>query len=86
MSLPLAIPLFLTVWWLVFLSILPLGVVSHAEAGLDRGDGGDPAAPLDPKMGRKVFTTTWVSAIVFALIWAVMAFHLIPVLHIRPPI
>ncbi len=44
---------YLTLWWLVFLAILPMGTVSHAEAGVDRGDGGDPGAPLDPRIWRK---------------------------------
>ena len=78
MGLSLAIPIYLTVWWVVFLSILPLGVTSYAEAGIKPEGGGDPAAPVDPKMKRKFITTTWVSAIVFAVIWAVLYFHLIP--------
>ncbi|MDR3509811.1 MAG: DUF1467 family protein [Caulobacteraceae bacterium] len=82
MSLSLSIPVFLTIWWLVFLSILPLGVVSHAEAGIDRGDGGDPAAPVDPKLKRKFLTTTWVSAVLFAVIWLAVFFHLVP--NLRP--
>ena len=77
MSLSLSIPVYLTLWWLVFLSILPLGVISHAEAGLDPGDGGDPAAPVDPKIKRKLITTTAVSTTLFAMIWLVMFFHLI---------
>ncbi len=68
---------FLTIWWVVLLTVLPLGTISHAEAGIDKGDGGDPGAPVDPKLWRKVITTTWVSAIVFAAIWLVVFFHLI---------
>jgi predicted secreted protein len=86
MTLGLGVPLFLTVWWVVFLSILPLGVVSHAEAGVDRGDGGDPGAPLDPKLGRKAFTTTWVSLILFAIIWLVLAMHWIPIPRFASPV
>jgi predicted secreted protein len=77
MGVGLSIAIYLTVWWTVFLSILPLGVVSHAEAGIDKGDGGDPGAPVDPKLGRKFITTTWVSAIVFAIIWTVFTLHLV---------
>jgi predicted secreted protein len=68
---------YLTIWWTVFLTILPLGVTSHAEAGIDLGDGGDPGAPVDPKLGRKFITTTWISAIIVTVIWLVMYFHLI---------
>ena len=74
----LSIAVFLTIWWTMFLCILPIGVVSHAEAGIDLGDGGDPGAPVDPKLGRKFVTTTWVTALVFAVIWLTIYFHLIP--------
>ena len=73
----LSVAVYLTIWWVVFLSILPLGVTSHAEAGLDLGDGGDPGAPVDPKLKRKFITTTWVSAVVFAAVWVIVYFHLI---------
>jgi predicted secreted protein len=66
---------YLTIWWVVFLGILPLGTISHFEAGIDKGDGGDPGAPVDPKLGRKFITTTWVSAIPFSALWIAMHFH-----------
>jgi predicted secreted protein len=68
---------YLTLWWIVFLAILPMGTTSYAEAGVDKGDGGDPGAPLDPKLRRKVITTTWVAIIPFAVVWLVVVFHLI---------
>ncbi|QUD88663.1 DUF1467 family protein [Phenylobacterium montanum] len=83
MSLSVSIAVFLTVWWVVFLSILPLGVISHAEAGIKPEGGGDPSSPVDPKIKRKVITTTWVSAIVFSVIWLVLHFHLIQLPPLR---
>jgi predicted secreted protein len=77
MGLTTSIAVFFTVWWVVLFTILPLGVTSHAEAGIDKQDGGDPGAPVDPKLGRKFLTTTWVSALVFAAIWLVIRFQLI---------
>jgi predicted secreted protein len=71
------IAIYLTIWWTVLFAVLPLGTVTHAEAGIDKGDGGDPGAPVDPKLKRKFITTTWVSAIVFAGLWLVLHFHLI---------
>ena len=68
------IAVYLTIWWTVLFAILPLGVQSHAEAGIDKGDGGDPGAPVDPKIGRKFITTSWVSAIVFAVLWVLIWF------------
>jgi predicted secreted protein len=77
MSLSISIAVYLTLWWTVLLTILPLGVVSHAEAGIDKGDGGDPGAPVDPKLKKKFITTTWVSAVIFAFVWLAFEFHLI---------
>lgn len=71
------IAIYLTIWWTVLFAVLPLGVTTHAEAGIDRGDGTDPASPVDPKLKRKFITTTWVSAIVFLLIWALIASNVV---------
>ena len=67
--------IYLTIWWTVLFMVLPLGTVTHAEAGIDKGDGGDPGAPVDPKLARKFTTTTWVSALVFAALWLTIRFH-----------
>ena len=72
-----AIAVYLTIWWMVFLGILPIGVTSHADAGIDKGDGGDPGAPVDPKLKKKAITTSWVSAIIFVIVWSLFAFHII---------
>ena len=72
-----AVAIYMTIWWTVLFAVLPLGVTSHAEAGLDKGDGGDPGAPVDPKLKRKFFTTTWVSAVLFAILWLIIRFGLI---------
>lgn len=72
-----SVAIFLTIWWTVLFVVLPLGVTSHAEAGVDKGDGGDPGAPVDPKLKRKFITTTWVSVVVFAGVWAIIKFGLV---------
>ncbi len=68
---------YLVVWWVVLFAILPLGVQSHHEAGVAPVAGGDPGAPVDPKLKRKFITTTWVATIVFIFIWALVQFHLV---------
>lgn len=72
------VALYLTIWWTVLFAVLPIGVQSHHEAGINRGDGTDPGSPVDPKLKRKFITTTWVSAIVFAIVWLVIYFKVIP--------
>lgn len=71
------VAIFLTIWWTVLFAVLPIGITSHAEAGIDRGDGGDPGAPVDPKLKKKFFTTTWISAIVWVGVWAIIYFGLV---------
>lgn len=71
------IAIFLTIWWTVLFAVLPLGVQSHHEAGIDKHDGGDPGAPVDPKLKKKFLTTTWVSALLFAILWLVIKSGLI---------
>jgi predicted secreted protein len=52
-------------------------VTSHHEAGINLGDGGDPGAPVDPKLKKKFLTTTWISAVLFTLLWLTLHFHLV---------
>jgi predicted secreted protein len=83
MSLGTSFAIYAIVWWVVLLSILPIGVVSHAEAGVRTPGGGDPGAPVDPKLKRKFITTTWVSALIFAPFWVAVHFHWISMEMLR---
>lgn len=61
---------FIVIWWLVFFMSLPIGVQRHE----DLGDGGDPGAPANPRLGIKALITTGVSVVLFGLVfWAVQA-------------
>ncbi len=68
--------IYMTIWWTVLFAILPLGTQTRAEAGLPN-DGSDPGAPVDPKLKKKFITTSWVSAIIFAVLWVLLYFHMI---------
>jgi predicted secreted protein len=61
----------------VLFAVLPIGVTSHAEAGIDKGDGGDPGAPVDPKLKKKFFTTTWIAVVLYAVLWAIIKLGLV---------
>ncbi|HLY79716.1 MAG TPA: DUF1467 family protein, partial [Caulobacteraceae bacterium] len=63
MNLETSLAIYLIVWWVVLFSVLPVGVISHAEAGIKTPGGGDPGAPVNPRLKRKFITTTWVSAL-----------------------
>ena len=77
MNLETGIAIYLVIWWTALFAILPLGVRSHAEAGIPVPGGGDPASPVEPNLKRKFITTTWVAAIAFALLWLTLHFHLV---------
>ena len=65
-----AIAIYLTIWWTVLFGVLPLRSRSHAEEGVEVTDGGDPGAPVNPHLMWKFMTTTWVAAILWALVMA----------------
>ncbi len=73
------ISIYFVTWWTVLFAVLPIGSRSHSEAGTHVADGGDPGAPVDPKLKKKAITTTWVAAIITALIWVVIQYGLIPI-------
>ena len=72
-----AIAIYLTIWWTALFCVLPLGVRSYHDMGIEPPAGGDPGAPVNPNLKRKFITTTWVSAVLFAVLWLVLHFHLV---------
>ena len=72
-----SVAVYLTIWWTVLFAVLPLGNKTYAEMGEPVPGGGDPGAPMNPNLRRKFFTTTWVAALVFGLVWLVIHFRLI---------
>lgn len=67
-TLPLALALYATIWWIVLFAVLPLGVRSADEAGEERPEGADPGAPVAPQLAKKALLTTVIAAVVFALV------------------
>lgn len=78
------IAIYFTIWWTVLFSVLPLGVTSHAEAGIDKGDGGDPGAPVDPKLKKKFVTTTIVATVLWGILFLVLHFKLFELPPVPP--
>lgn len=74
------IAVYLICWWIVFFPVLSLGARSHAEAGIDLKDGGDPGAPVVHNLKRKLITTTWAGAILWAVVIAIIKLGLLEAL------
>jgi predicted secreted protein len=71
LPIPLAVVLFLTIWFVVLFAVLPFGVRSQHESG-DYVPGTDPGAPVEPRLLIKALWTTFLSLVVFGLIIGLM--------------
>ena len=71
------VAIYLTAWWIVLFMILPLGMSS--QVGPPPTDGSQWGAPANPNLKKKFITTTWVAAIVWIVIVAVVWLGIIPV-------
>ena len=72
MNLVSGIVVFLVVWWLVFFTMLPIGVVSQHESSESMEQGTDPGAPQKPMLLKKAGLTTIITCVLFAVIYAVI--------------
>ncbi len=70
-SITLAVPVFLTIWFIALFAILPIGVRSQRESG-GYVEGTDPGAPVNPQLLKKALLTTLVSLAVFGLLMLVL--------------
>ncbi len=73
MTIPMAIAIYFTIWWIVLFAILPWGVRSQQEDG-DIVAGTDPGAPVAPRLLIKAAATTVLASIMFAGLWVFMEY------------
>ena len=70
---PMAIAIFVTIWWVLLFAVLPFGVQSQHETA-DVVPGSDPGAPVAPRLLVKALWTTGLSLVAFAaLMWLISA-------------
>ncbi len=77
MSLPFAMATYFICWWMVLFVVLPFGVRSQEEHG-EVVEGSEPAAPSTPRIWQKFAITTVIALLVFAPIYAIVEYRLIP--------
>ena len=70
MSIPIGsiIAVFVVIWWICFVAVLPIGQQSQHEAG-SVVTGTDPAAPVTPQLWRKVAIATGLGLLVTLLLF-----------------
>ncbi len=65
-----AIAIYLLFWALTLFAVLPFGVKTSRELGLEPEPGTADSAPHNPMLGTKMIWTTLISAALFGLFWA----------------
>ena len=72
-----SIIVYVLIWWIIFFSVLPVGIQSNKEKFKEKIDGIDPGAPLNPKIGKKFLITTLITSIIFIVIYYLVEFNLL---------
>ncbi len=65
MSLVTGIVVYVLLWWLVFFTLLPVGVRTPGEVGGNAEPGHADSAPMRPYMWRKVLAATLISVVLW---------------------
>ncbi|MDC0473193.1 DUF1467 family protein [Pelagibacteraceae bacterium] len=60
---------YVCIWWIVFFSVLPIGIKPSDEKYKETLSGNDPGAPKNPKIAKKFIITTVISSIIFLAIY-----------------
>ena len=72
-----SIIVYVLIWWIIFFSVLPVGIQSNKEKFKEKIDGIDPGAPINPKIEKKFLITTLITSIIFIVIYYLVKFNLL---------
>ena len=60
---------YISIWWIVFFSVLPIGIKSQNAKLSEELHGNDRGAPKNPKIRKKFLITTLITSIIFLIIY-----------------
>ena len=72
-----SIIVYVMIWWIIFFSVLPIGIRSNKEVFKENIGGMDPGAPKNPRIGKKFFLTTLITTIIFIVIYYLVEIDLL---------
>ena len=72
-----SIIVYVLIWWIIFFSILPVGIQSNKDTFKEKIEGIDPGAPKNPKIAKKFLITTIITSIIFIVIYYLVKFNLL---------
>ncbi len=72
-----SIIVYVLIWWIIFFSVLPIGIRPNKEKFEERIEGMDPGAPINPKIGKKFLITTIITSLIFIVIYYLVKLNLL---------
>ena len=72
-----SIIVYVLIWWIIFFSVLPVGIQSNKDKFKEKIEGIDPGAPINPKIGKKFLITTLITSIIFIVIYYLVELNLL---------
>ena len=72
-----SIIVYVMIWWIIFFSVLPIGIQSNKERYKEKIGGNDPGAPKNPRIVQKFLLTTLITSIIFAVIYYLVRIDLL---------
>ena len=72
-----SIIVYVMIWWIIFFSVLPIGIQSNKEIYKEKIGGNDPGAPKNPRIVQKFLFTTLITSIIFAVIYYLVRIDLL---------
>ena len=72
-----SIIVYVLIWWIIFFSVLPIGIQSNKEKFQEKIEGVDPGAPKNPEIVKKFLITTIITSIIFIVIYYLVEFNLL---------
>ena len=77
------VAIYIVCWWVVLFTVLPLGMNQRDQE--QPTDGAQWGAPVRPNLKKKFLTTTWVSAVVWLVVMALVWIGWMPLPDLAPP-
>ena len=72
-----SIIIYVIIWWIIFFSVLPVGIQSNKDKFQEKIEGVDPGAPKNPKIAKKFLITTIITSIIFIVIYYLVESNLL---------
>ena len=68
-----SIVIFVIIWWVIFFSVLPIGIKHNDKPFKNNLEGNDPGAPKNPNILKKFLYTTLITSLIFVGIYYIVA-------------